>query len=78
VASFLDLAVIALAVMVCISMALLGWTLGVTVTGVLRRTRHDLINARIEMAVLERRLRGTTSPPPLAGPATTQEPEGGE
>jgi hypothetical protein len=59
VGSILDLAVVALAVMVCISMVLLAWTLGVGVTGVLRRTRASLINARLDMAVAERRLRST-------------------
>jgi hypothetical protein len=73
VASILDLAVIALAVMVCISMALLAWTLGVTLTGVLRRTRRELIDARIEMAVLERRLRGASSASAEAGPAPADE-----
>ena len=58
-ASILDLAVVALAVMVCISMILLAWTLGVSITGVLRRTRASLINARLDMAVAERRLRST-------------------
>lgn len=45
--------------MVCISMVLLAWTLGVGITGVLRRTRASLINARLDMAVAERRLRST-------------------
>lgn len=73
-ASFLDLAVIALAVMVCISMALLAWTLGVTVTGGLRRARRELIEARIEMAVLERRLRGAAaSPSVVTGHGQTDE-----
>ena len=45
--------------MVCISMILLAWTLGVSITGVLRRTRASLINARLDMAVAERRLRST-------------------
>lgn len=45
--------------MVCISMVLLAWTLGVGITGVLRRTRASLINARLNMAVAERRLRST-------------------
>jgi hypothetical protein len=59
VASILDLAVVALAVMVCLSMILLAWTLGVSITGVLRRTRASLISARLDMAVAERRLRAT-------------------
>jgi hypothetical protein len=59
VASILDLAVIAVAVLVCTSMGLLAWTLGVSITGVLGRTRASLINARLDMAVAERRLRST-------------------
>jgi hypothetical protein len=59
VASILDLAVVALAVIVCVSMGLLAWTLGVSITGVLRRTRASLINARLDLAVAERRLRST-------------------
>jgi hypothetical protein len=59
VAPILDLAVVALAVMVCISMVLLAWTLGVSITGVLRRARASLISARLEMAVAERRLRSS-------------------
>jgi hypothetical protein len=38
-------------------MALLAWTLGVTATGGLRRARRDVISARLEMSVAERRLR---------------------
>ncbi|HEX3220041.1 MAG TPA: hypothetical protein VHU77_08460 [Candidatus Limnocylindria bacterium] len=55
--SLLDFAVVALAVMVCVSMGLLAWTLGVSITGVLRRTRLSMVNARLELAVAERRLR---------------------
>jgi hypothetical protein len=33
VGSILDLAVVVLAVMVCVSMGLLAWTLGVSITG---------------------------------------------
>lgn len=57
--SVLDLAVVVLAVMVCVSMGLLAWTLGVSITGVLRRTRASLVDARLELAVAERRLRQT-------------------
>ncbi|HET7141405.1 MAG TPA: hypothetical protein VFJ03_02865, partial [Candidatus Limnocylindria bacterium] len=57
--SILDLAVVVLAVMVCVSMGLLAWTLGVSITGVLRRTRASLVDARLELAVAERRLRQT-------------------
>jgi len=59
VGSILDLAVVVLALMVCVSMGLLAWTLGVSITGVLRRTRESLVNARLELAVAERRLRDT-------------------
>jgi hypothetical protein len=61
VESIFDVAVIAMALMVCISMILLAWTLGVSITGVLRRTRASLISARLDMAVAERRLRSTAS-----------------
>jgi hypothetical protein len=57
VAPILDLAVVVLAVMVCVSLGLLAWTLGVSVTRVLRRTRENLVNARLELTVAERRLR---------------------
>jgi hypothetical protein len=57
VASLLDLAVVVLAVMVCVSLALLAWTLGVGVTRALRRTRDSVVNARLELVVAERRLR---------------------
>jgi hypothetical protein len=53
----LDLAVVLLALMVCASMSLLAWTLGVSITGVLRRTRGSLVDARLQLAVAERRLR---------------------
>ena len=56
-APILDLAVVVLAVMVCVSLGLLAWTLGVSVTRVLRRTRENLVNTRLELTVAERRLR---------------------
>lgn len=56
-APILDLAVVVLAVMVCVSLGLLAWTLGVSVTRVLRRTRENLVNARLQLTVAERRLR---------------------
>jgi hypothetical protein len=71
VASILDLAVIALAVMVCISMALLAWTLGVSVTAALRRLRRDVILVRLELAVAARRLRG--GGPPIDEPEQVDE-----
>ena len=55
--SILDLAVIAVAVLVCISLVLLAWTLGVSITNVMRRGRAAVIDARLEMATMERRLR---------------------
>jgi hypothetical protein len=57
VGSILDLAVIAVAVLVCISLVLLAWTLGVSITNVMRRGRAAVIDARLEMATMERRLR---------------------
>jgi hypothetical protein len=57
VAPILDLAVVVLAVMVCVSLGLLAWTLGVSVTRVLSRTRENLVNTRLELTVAERKLR---------------------
>jgi hypothetical protein len=57
VASILDLAVVVLAVMVCASLGLLAWTLGVSITRVLRRARASMITARLDLVVAERRLR---------------------
>ena len=56
--SLFDLAVIAVAGLVCISMVLLAWTLGVSVTSAIRRTRADVIDARLGLVVAERKLRG--------------------
>jgi hypothetical protein len=70
----LDLAVIAVAILVCISLGLLAWTLGVSATRALRRMRRDILLARLQLAVTERRLRG--GPPPaaeLAADRTTNE-----
>ncbi len=60
--SILDLAVIAVAILVTITLGLLAWTLGVSTTRALRRMRRDLLLARLELAMAERRLRG--GPPP--------------
>ena len=60
--SILDLAVIAVAILVSITLGLLAWTLGVSATRALRRFRRDILLARLELAVAERRLRG--GPPP--------------
>lgn len=56
-ASILDLAVIALAVMVCGTLGLLAWTVGITIPSALRRARRDVLQARLSTAVVERRLR---------------------
>ena len=56
--SILDLAVIAVAILVTITLGLLAWTLGVSTTRALRRMRRDLLLARLELAEAERRLRG--------------------
>jgi hypothetical protein len=55
--AILDLAVIALAVMVCVTLGLLAWTLGVTVPAAARRARHDVARARSQVAQAEARLR---------------------
>ena len=60
--SILDLAVIAVAILVCTTLGLLAWTLGVSTTRALRRARRDLLLARLQLATAERRLRG--GPPP--------------
>ena len=60
--SILDLAVIAVALLVSITLGLLAWTLGVSTTRALRRVRRDILLARLQVAVAERRLRG--GPPP--------------
>jgi hypothetical protein len=57
VGDLLDLAVIALAVMVCGSLLLLSWTLGVTTPRALRRFRRDIFAARLQVIRSERRLR---------------------
>jgi hypothetical protein len=72
VGSILDLAVIAVAILLCTTLGLLAWTLGVSTTRALRRARRDLLLARLRLATAERRLRG--GPPPvdeLAQEATT-------
>lgn len=56
-APILDLAVVVLAIMVCVSLGLLAWTLGVSITRVLRRTRQNMVNTRLELTVAERKLR---------------------
>lgn len=56
-ASILDLAVVALAVMVCGTLGLLAWTLGVTVPAAALRARRDIANQRARLAHAERRLR---------------------
>jgi hypothetical protein len=60
VASILDLAVVALAVMVCGTLALLAWTLGITVPIAARRARRNVADQRARLAVAERRLRRLT------------------
>ena len=59
-ASILDLAVVALAVMVCGTLGLLAWTLGITIPGSVRRARRDVLHTRYRVAVAERRLRRLT------------------
>ena len=69
-APILDLAVVVLAVMVCVSMGLLAWTLGVSITRVLHRTRENLVNTRLELTVAQRHMRRRlTAAPPAATPA---------
>jgi hypothetical protein len=60
VASILDLAVVALAVMVCGTLGLLAWTLGVAVPAAAWRARRDIAEQRLRLAIAERRLRSLT------------------
>jgi hypothetical protein len=78
VGPLLDLAVVALAVMVCGSLVLLAWTLGVSTPRALRRFRTELFVARLQVTRAERRLRETVeearrrrpaAAPPRAGDA---------
>jgi hypothetical protein len=55
--AILDLAVVALALVVCGTLCLLAWTLGVTVPAAARRAREDVGQARLWLAEAERRLR---------------------
>ena len=59
-ASILDLAVVALAVMVCGSLGLLAWTLGIAVPVAALRARRDIANQRARLAHAERHLRSLT------------------
>jgi hypothetical protein len=73
VGPLLDLAVVALAVMVCGSLVLLAWTLGVSTPRALRRYRRELFAARLQVTRAERRLRETVDVararrPPAAPP----------
>jgi ABC-type enterochelin transport system permease subunit len=62
VASILDLAVIALAVMVCGTLGLLAWTLGIAVPNAVRHAQADVLRARLRMVVAERRTRAAMQP----------------
>lgn len=53
----LDLAVVALAIMVSGSLALLAWTLGVGGVRAVRDARRQLIRTRLQLSRLERQLR---------------------
>jgi hypothetical protein len=68
VAPILDLAVVALAVMVCGTLGLLAWTLGITVPNAARRARREVMDARHGVAVAERRLRRLTEATRAGGP----------
>lgn len=59
-ASILDLAVVALAVMVCGTLGLLAWTLGITVPAAALRARRDIAGQRARLAHVEGRLRRLT------------------
>jgi hypothetical protein len=57
VGPLLDLAVVALAVMVCGSLLLLAWTLGVSTPRALWRFRREVFAARLQVTRAERQLR---------------------
>jgi hypothetical protein len=78
VGSFFDLAVVAVAVLVCISLVLLAWTLGVSITNVMRRTRAGIIDARLELAGMERRLRSAMKATAEASASADKGDEGDE
>lgn len=59
-ASIFDLAVVALAVMVCGTLGLLAWTLGITVPAAARRARSTIASQRLRLTEAERRLRSLT------------------
>lgn len=52
----LDLAVVALSVLVCLSLGLLAWTLGVTGVRAMREERSRMATLRTRLAERERRL----------------------
>jgi hypothetical protein len=54
VGPILDLAVIALSVIVCVSLALLAWTLGVTGVAAIRGERARVVALRERLPVVER------------------------
>lgn len=56
-ASIYDLAVVALAMMVCGTLGLLAWTLGITIPSALRRIQRDVLMARLRLVKAEHRLR---------------------
>lgn len=62
-ASILDLAVIALAVMVCGTLWLLAWTVGITLPGAMRHARREVLQARLAAVLLERRIRSLRGVP---------------
>jgi len=62
VASILDLAVIALAVMVCGTLGLLAWTLGIAIPNAVRHAQADVLRNRLRTVVAERRLRSVMQP----------------
>ena len=56
-ASLLDLAVVALAVLVSLTLLLLAWTLGVSAVRAIRTARRHALVTRLQLTVIERRLR---------------------
>jgi CHASE1-domain containing sensor protein len=79
----LDLAVVALAVMVSTTLLLIAWTLGVTGVRRVLEARRRLLEARLAIAIIERRVwtdaslpRSTAGSGRTAGHGTRPEGEG--
>ena len=77
-----DLAIVALALVVVGSLALLAWTLAVSAVDAVRRETASVTEARVSVAAAEGRIRraaaNASNLDALASRAGTQRPDGGE